>query len=195
MSRQKKNKNIQVDAEKSEVVMSETAVMDTEEKVLEDLHQEIDQARMELEKTKLEIAERKKAMAPVRELDEQEREVQDRMITRGNDRKAKESVIDAQKIHDKEMVTGKFYNLRQPGKIKEPLPYIKYPEDPVKWYFFDHDKVYTIPRGCADQINDYYHTPQFTQKQGEMTSQDGSASAIHAVDKSKKKYAFLPIGF
>jgi hypothetical protein len=84
-------------------------------------------------------------------------------------------------------------NQRNPGQAVK-LPYIKYPEDPVVWHNFEHNKVYTIPRGFADQINDYYHTPRFVQKEGAMDP-NAPMSQISAVDTSNKKYAFVPVNF
>lgn len=90
-------------------------------------------------------------------------------------------------------MTGKFINRRAPGQSAK-LTYLKYADDPVKWYTMEDGKVYTIPRGFADQINEYYYTPHFIQKQGIMDP-NAPSSAIHDVDTSNKKYAFTPINF
>ena len=83
-------------------------------------------------------------------------------------------------------------NRRAPGNPAK-LTYMKYADDPVKWYTFEDGKVYTIPRGFADQINEYYHRPIFIQKEGELDP--SNPSQIHAVDTSNKSYAFVPVEF
>jgi hypothetical protein len=91
------------------------------------------------------------------------------------------------------MITGKFMNRRAPGQTVK-LTYLRYETDPVKWYSFEDGKIYTIPRGFADQLNEHYYTPHFIQKQTEMDP-NRPASAIHDVDTSNKKYAFVPVNF
>lgn len=189
MSRHKKNKDIQIEA-KPEVEM-------TDEAVLESLQTELDIARVELQKTKLEIEENKQLIQQTnsrRELDEQEKAIVAKQISRGHESEAKKSVIDAQRAHDKEMVTGRFINRRSPGKKEEKLTYIKYADDPVKWYSFDDGKIYTIQRGFADQINEHYYSPQFKQNDGDQDP-NRPQSAIHEVDTTNKKYAFVPVNF
>jgi hypothetical protein len=100
------------------------------------------------------------------------------------------------------MITGRFINLRVKGRT-EKLPYHKYEDDPVKWYTFEDNKVYTIKRGFADQINGgsdedpCHYIPRFVQKQGQqvITSTLGENSAIDHVDSSNKKFAFVPVSF
>lgn len=184
MSRQKKNKSIQVE-EKQEVVMSEA-------QTLESLEQEIDKARQELEKTKIEIEEKKQELK-FNHLSKKEQEISERHEAAFVKRDALKEKIEKQKAFDNEMVTGRFRNLRVQGQAVK-LTYMKYEDDPVKWYNFEDGKVYTIPRGFADQINEHYYTPHFVQKAGEMDP-DRPASAIHAVDTSNKKYAFVPLNF
>jgi hypothetical protein len=185
MARHKKNNTVQEEV-KPEVTM-------TEEAVLENLQTEIDLARKELEATKLAIEERKHELSVRREVSEDEVKVIDRQVNTGNERKAQENVIEKQKQIDNVKVTGKFINRRAPGQQVK-LCYIKYVDDPVKWHVFEDGKVYTIPRGFADQINEHYHTPQFVQK-SEFMNPDAPTSAIHEVDTSNKKYAFVPIAF
>lgn len=189
MGRHKKNKTVHIE-EKPEEKMTDIQELDS-------IQTEIDLARQELERTKLELEEKKKEISQQstarRELDEQERAIVAKQIARNNDTDSKKSVIAAQKAYDCEKITGKFMNRRAPGQPVK-LTYIKYDDDPVKWYPFDDGKIYTIPRGFADQINEHYYTPGFTQKQGEMGT-GGNSSAIHEVDTSNKKYAFVPVNF
>ena len=106
---------------------------------------------------------------------------------------AAKAMIEKQKLIDNVMITGKFMNRRSPGQPVK-LTYLKYEDDPVKWYNFEDGKVYTIPTGFAEQINEHYHTPHFIQKEGTMDP-NRPASAIHDVDTSQKKYAFVPVKF
>jgi hypothetical protein len=170
----------------------------SEEATLESLQTEIDLAKAELEKTKFEIEEKKKELELTsrREFTAQEKHTVQKQITISNERRTANAIIEKQKAHDKVMVKGKFMNRRAPGHpIK--LPYIKYEDDPVRWHHFMDGGVYTIPRGFADQINEYYYTPNFIQKQGEqrLSNKVGENSAIHEVDTSNKKYAFVPVEF
>lgn len=193
MARQKKNKSLQ-DEEKIEVVM-------TDEQKIETIQQEIDAARIELENTKREIEEKKLELirTPAREIDEDEKKIMSRQSDKSATRRALQEKIERQQVHDSELVTGKFINRRAPGQPVK-LPYVKHATDPVKWYPLEDGKTYTIPRGFADQLNGgtdndpCYYTPQFIQKQGEMDPNQPS-SAIHAVDSSNKKYAFVPVNF
>ncbi len=185
MGRHKKNINVQQEV-KPEVTM-------TEEAVLDNLQTEIDLARKELEETKLALEEKRKELSTRREISAEEVRISESQKTLGNEKKAQQSVIDKQREYDSVKVTGKFINRRAPGQQVK-LCYIKYPENPVKWYPFEDGKVYTIDRGFADQINEYYHTPQFVQK-SEFMNPDAPTSAIHEVDTSNKKYAFVPTTF
>lgn len=159
---------------------------------LEQIQQELDLARLELEKTKLEIEENKKTIKslPV---------VKD-APTASIEGQSLAAKIAEQKIYDNQMVTGKFSNLRAPGQSVK-LPYIKYADDPVKWYPFDHGKVYTIPRGFADQLNGgteenpCYYMPHFVKNEGAILDPTRPESGIHAVDTSNKKYMFSPVNF
>lgn len=192
----KKNDSIQVE-EKKEGMMKESAV-ETGEEVLESIQKELDIARAELAKTQIEIEEKKKELTLTsrREISDEERRISQKQVTMTNEMKSREEIIAQQKIYDNVKVTGKFLNRRAPGQPVK-LPYQKYSDDPVKWYPFEDGKVYTIPRGFADQINDYYHTPVFTQKEGIQNPSNvaGENSAIATVDTSNKKYAFIPISF
>jgi hypothetical protein len=180
--------------EKSEIEEKKEKGM-SEETVLDSVQTEIDLARIELEKLKSEIEEKKKEAErlPVRELSADEKPIFDKQVSRINQNSTLSEKIARQKAYDNEKITGRFMNRRAPGQpIK--LPYIKYADDPVKWYPFEDGKIYTIPRGFADQINEYYHTPVFSQKQGPMDP-NAPSSQIHEVDTSNKKYAFVPISF
>ena len=193
MARQKKIKTVQ-DDEKLENTMSE-------ENKLETIQQEIDSARAELENTKREIEEKKLELKriPAREVSEEEKKIMSNQVTMTNEKNSLKEKIERQRAYDSEPVTGRFMNRRAPGQPVK-LPYIKHATDPVKWYPLEDGKVYTIPRGFADQLNGgteddpCYYTPHFTQKAGEMDP-NKPASAIHAVDSSNKKYAFTPINF
>lgn len=199
MARQKKIKNIQKKA-KEEVTMeeTETEMEVSQDVVLENLEQEIDLRRQELEKLKIELEEQKQEISkiPARETTPQEVVIVEKQIKMSNEMLAKRQMMERQKAYDKQMVTGRFMNLRNPGQPVK-LPYMKYVEDPVKWHPFKHNGVYTIPRGFCDQINEYYHTPRFIQKEGEYVPSNelGENSQIAEVDKSNKKYAFVPLSF
>ena len=192
----KKTKN---DPVKEEIKSGENM---TGEQTLELVQQEIDKARMELENTTREIEEKKQELQRTpggRLIDENEKKLIEKSVTMTNEKNSLKEKIDRQQSYDSELVTGRFMNRRAPGQAVK-LPYIKYATDPVKWYPFEDGKVYTIPRGFAEQLNGgsdndpCYYTPQFTQKSGEMDPNKPS-SAIHAVDASNKKYAFTPINF
>lgn len=187
MARQKKTLSLQIE-EKKEVIMSDS-------QVLESLETEIDKARLELEKTKSEIEEKKTQLKtmPAREVTEDEMIIVKKQVNISAEKAALKAKIEKQRQHDSEMVTGKFMNRRAPGMAAK-LTYMKYETDPVKWYNLEDGKVYTIPRGFADQINDHYYTPHFIQKQGPMDP-NAPSTQIHDVDTSNKKYAFVPVNF
>lgn len=152
--------------------------------------------QIELEKAKLELEElraKSRAMSS-RVLDENEIRIDEKMIATRNENKAAAERIRSQKEYDDVKVTGRFLNRRAPGQMAK-LAYIKYETDPVKWYELHDGRTYTLPRGFVDQINEYYHSPQFIQKTGPIEDPDDPGSQIAEVDKSNKKYAFVPIGF
>lgn len=166
---------------------------DSTEKELEQLNQELDIARIELEKTRLEVIAKKQELTslPIKVAESPAIAIKDESL------KAK---IDAQKERDSVMVTGKFHNLRVKGQSVK-LPYLKHGHEPVKWWPFDHGKIYTIPKGFADQINGgsetdpCYYTPRFIKNEGIILNPDEPESGIHDVDTSDKKYAFVPLNF
>lgn len=163
---------------------------------LENLQQEIDKARVELEQTKLELEEKRKAanaINPRREHDDDELLAKDRSLVANSAKAAAKAEIEKQKAIENVKVTGKFINRRAPGQTVK-LTYMHYDDDPVKWYTFEDGKVYTIPRGFAEEIRNYYHSPKFTQTQG-FVDPDRPGSAIHEVDTSHKKYDFVPLDF
>lgn len=194
----KKIEPVQLEFEENKILLDETtevlmAVAQTEE--LETIQQEIDLARVELERTKLEIETKKQELksipvsAPI---------VKDPAVAiKGA---ALSDKIAEMKARDSVMVTGKFYNLRAKGQSIK-LPYSKYGDEPVKWHPFDHGKVYTIPKGFADQINGgsesdpHYYTPHFIKNEGLILNPDEPESGIHAVDTTDKKYSFVPLNF
>lgn len=195
MGRHKKNKTVHIE-EKTEVTMTQDAVTIEQNQELESLQTELDLARSELQKTKLQIEANKQQIELVntrRELDEQEKALIAKQISRTDAKDAAAEKIAAQKAYDDEKVTGRFINRRAPGQPVQ-LPYMKYGHEPVKWWPFEDGKTYTIPRGFADQINEHYHTPNFIQKDVNMDP-NRPESAIHEVDRSNKKYAFVPVGF
>lgn len=206
MARPKKNNRLQI--EEKEVDMTENAVLDQEtenkEVILDGVQTEIDLARLELEKTRLEIEQKKHELelmksTPRREVEPWEKDLMAKQVTMSNEKSTLKEKIEKQKAYDSVLVTGRFMNRRAPGQPAK-LCYIKYETDPVKWYTLEDGKVYTIPRGFADQLNGgseedpCYYTPHFIQKPGEMDP-NRPESAIHAIDTSNKKYAFTPVNF
>lgn len=162
---------------------------------VDDIQRDLDLARIELSKVNQEIEIKRKEIRETakREIDEKEMEIIEKQITRGNERKAAESVIAKQREYDSLPIEGRFMNRRSPGQSVK-LTYQKHPNDPVKWWTFEDGKIYTIPRGFSDQINEYYHTPKFIEKPNDMDPNRPSSS-IHHIDTSNKKYAFVPINF
>jgi hypothetical protein len=216
MGRRKKEKSLQI--EEKEVFMTESEVLEhparkyiednlslvEPEKELNAVQIELDLARLDLEKTKLEIEQKKHELnlmkvTPSREISPQELDLKEKQVSMSHEKTTLKDKIDKQQAFDSIMVTGRFINRRAPGQPVK-LPYIKYITDPVKWYPFEDGKVYTIPRGFADQLNGgspddpCYYTPKFIQKAGEMNP-DAPQSAIHSVDTSNTKYSFVPINF
>jgi hypothetical protein len=188
MTRHKKEKPLQV-KEKIEEPM-------TEQIILDNVETEIDVARAELEKLKVELEEKKLELKrPMRELDDHELVLVKKQAVVSNAKSALKEKIEAQKKRDNEMVTGKFINRKSPGQSAK-LTYLKYDDDPVKWYTLEDGKTYTIPRGFMDQLNGgdetnpCYYTPHFTQKT-EIMDPNRPSSAIHDIDASQKKYAFF----
>ncbi len=207
MARPKKNKHLQV-KENLEVSMTKASDETTEkiknhketmvqadEVVLEKVNMEIDVSLNELEKIKKEIAEHREDLKRLnaREYDQKELEISEKMLSKGNTSNALKEKIARQKEYDNQKVTGRFTNRRAPGQPAK-LAYIKYEDDPVKWYEFMDGYNYTIPRGFADQINEHYHTPHFIKNDAPMNA-DNPESGISAVDTSNKKYMFSPVGF
>lgn len=191
MGRRKKMNSVQVE-EEEKIELGENM---SQEATLDSLQSEIDLARGELEKTKIQIEEKKLEIQTMarRDIDAEEMRGIEKQITRGNERKASENIIEKQKEYDNEKVTGKFFNRRAPGQPAK-LTYHKYVDDPVKWYDFQDGKIYTIPRGFADQINEHYYTPKFMEGKEVMDSNLPSSS-IKEIDTSNKKYAFVPVNF
>ena len=166
---------------------------------VEVLNQELDLVRVQLQKTKLEIEELQakkqeltESVRVPRELDAIEKKANEKLLAVRVEGQALSNKIEAQKAYDNVKVTGRFMNRRAPGNPAK-LTYMKYADDPVKWYTFNDGAVYTIPRGFADQINEYYHRPKFIQKEGDMDP--SNPSTIHHVDTSNKSYAFVPTSF
>lgn len=190
--------NIKNFDEKTEVCMTEPNIdqlaKDNEE--LEQIQQELDLARVELEKTRLEIETKKQELKSMPIVDVKPAEAPAIAI---KDNSARDKISEM-KARDSVLVTGKFYNLRVKGQSVK-LPYLKYGDEPVKWHNFEHGKVYTIPKGFADQINGgtesdpCYYTPHFVKNEGQIINPDEPESGIHSVDTSDKKYSFVPLHF
>lgn len=191
MGRPKKNNNVQVQ-EKKGSAMNDTPLA-TLETDIEKTLTELDLARIELSKIQKEIEEGKVQAKKNREISAEEKVIIDKQLDKIEQSIDVKNKMDQQKAYDKELVTGRFLNRRAPGQPVK-LPYIKYADDPVKWHPFQDGKVYTIPRGFADQINEHYHTPIFVQKHGEMDP-NKPESTIEEVDTSNKKYSFVPVNF
>lgn len=198
MGRRKKENNIELKLEQFNLPLDKPEVAMSDTQTLETLEQEIDKARLELEATKQQIEERKKQLevTPLRQLEDDEVVIMKKVETRSQASLALKQKIDQQKNYDKQMVTGKFINRRAPGQMAK-LTYMKYEDDPVKWYPMEDGKVYTIPRGFADQINEHYYSPHFVKKTGEFNEMNPQefGNPIHSVDTSNKKYAFVPVSF
>lgn len=165
------------------------------ENELEDLNRELDEVRIELEKARLDIEAKKRELAaipkPVATSDVPAIAVQGLALN---------EKIASMKERDSVLVTGKFYNLRVKGQSVK-LPYVKYGDEPVKWWPFSHGQVYTIPKGFADQINGgsesdpCYYMPTFIKNEGAIINLDEPGTGIHSVDTSDKKYSFVPLNF
>lgn len=171
----------------------------TNEAEVEVLNQELDLVRVQLQKTKLEIEDlqvKKQELVEFtsrkRELTPEETKINDKLIATRVEGEGLMSKIASQKAYDNVKVTGRFMNRRAPGNPAK-LTYMKYADDPVKWYTFLDGQVYTIPRGFADQINEHYYRPKFIQKEAELDP--SNPSNIHHVDTSNKSYAFVPTTF
>ena len=128
--------------------------MTEETAVLEAVETDIDLKRKELNEINAAIEEKKSKLKRMerREYSAKENEIADKQISQQVKGNAAKDIIEKQKAFDNVMVTGRFFNLRNPGQAQD-LPYIKYSDDPVKLWHFEHGEVYTIPRGFADQLN------------------------------------------
>lgn len=166
--------------------------------LIESANQELDQIRKDLEKAKLELEAKQtemKLMKVRRDLDEQELAIMNKQITNGNEKAAKLSALEKQMQFDNVKVTGKFLNQRYPGQTVK-LPYVKYATDEAKWYTFHHNKVYTIPRGFADQINEHYARITYRQKENNVISNpDSPGTALENEPVRHQLYAFVPTQF
>jgi hypothetical protein len=196
MGRHKKIKTVQVE-EKTEAQMTTTDVLEVALTELDLARLELSQVQRQIEEKKLEM-ERFGQTAPVktsglRDVTPEEQVIMDRHAERSVKSRELKIKMERQMEIDSEEITGRFMNRRAPGQPAK-LTYQKYAHDPVKWWNLEDGKIYTIPRGFADQINNHYHTPVFTQKQGIMDP-NRPESAIHEIDTSNKKYAFVPVSF
>jgi len=207
MARHKKIKPLH-SQEIQEVVMEEKKEEVLNEiDALEQLERELDQKRLELEKVKIELEEKKSEIkkvefVPNRQISEDEKAISEKHVAINAEKSTLKAKIERQKIIDNQKVTGKFINRRVPGQPVK-LPYLKYEDDPVKWYTLEDGKIYTIPRGFADQINGgsendpCYYMPKFKQKTSEFipSATVGENSQISEVDTTNKKYAFVATSY
>lgn len=164
--------------------------------LLDNLETEIDLKRVELERVKLELEERRKEFdkyKPGREISEQERKLSDEQKVKVVNASSHTEAIERQRQFDSVIVTGKFINRRHPGGVAK-LTYAKYIQDQPKWWTFEDGKVYSIPRGFADQIKEHYYRPSFIHDEKEMHPNE-VGSSIHSVDTSNKLYDFVPTSF
>jgi len=184
MGRPKKNKVLHSE---KEVDMTETAT----ENEIEKVRTELDVVRLECEKAKKDLEELR--ANPKREYSEKENKIADKQLTTIVVNDGLKDKIEKQKAYDDVVITGRFMNRRHPGSSVK-LTYMKYMTDPVKWYTFEDGKVYDIKRGFADQINEYYYKPGFSQSQQQLDP-NRPQSIICDVDTSEKLYAFVPVGF
>ena len=185
---------------KPEAKMSEETIDKTEVALIEPKIEPIEldaiKLQIELEKAKLELEELRAKNRAIgsRVIDEEEQKIIDKQISRIDENKVVKEKIGRQKAYDNVPVTGKFMNRRAPGQMAK-LAYIKYEDDPVKWYELYDGRTYTLPRGFADQINEHYHTPVFMQRDGPIENPDDPGSQIAHVDTSNKKYAFVGLAY
>jgi hypothetical protein len=175
----------EIESTKQEIAM---AKMQSEELEQNDIRVELAALKRELQELKRSKSEFQ--VMPKRELDADESFVYNKHVILSESRKGLKEKIERDRIRDSEMVRGKFINRRAPGKKSQALTYLRYDTDPVKWYYFNDGGFYTIPRGFMDEINEYYHTPVFVQKQGPMDP-DNPESQIAEVNRDNKKYAFF----
>lgn len=170
-------------------------VKDEAEEQLESTLSELDLARKELEETRCLIEEHKKLLKQFPARDAKEAELCEKQISRNTKQSAGAKKIERQKAYDNQMVTGKFLNIRAPGNSVK-LTYIKYADDVPKWYTFEHNKTYTIKRGFADQINEYYARIQHVQKVNNViVDEHNPGTALEEQVIRHQSYAFVPVGF
>lgn len=167
------------------------------ESQLEALQTEMDLARKELEETKTLIQARRDELKSMnnREYDKKEIEISEKQITQGSEKSALKKKIEAQKEYDSVMVKGRFLNQRAPGQSAK-LTYMKYDTDQAKWWLFEHNKVYTIPRGFADQINEYYAKITYNQKRDDVIQDpDRPGTSLEATPIRQQIYSFSPLNW
>lgn len=164
---------------------------------LESLQTEMDLARKELEETKTLIEARRAELKSMnnREYDKKELEISEKQITQGSEKSALKRKIEAQKEYDCQMVKGRFLNQRSPGQ-KVKLTYQKYDTDQSKWWEFAHNGIYTIPRGFADQINEYYAKITYAQKQDDVIRNPNEpGTALEHTPVRQQIYSFVPLSW
>ena len=160
---------------------------------IETIRSELDFKTKELEDVKRQVQELvAKANRPI---DQQEQAIIEKQINtrtegaRLSDQKAK------QKAYDNVKVTGRFMNMRAPGQSVK-LPYIKYIDDDVKWHQFDHGRTYTIKRGFADQINEYYAKISYRQSSNPMDPNNpNQPAALDDTPTRESLYAFVGLSY
>lgn len=107
------------------------------------------------------------------------------------DKAALHKKIEEDRIYCSQLVKGKFFNIRAPGKSAK-LCYHKFKTDPYKWYEFEHGEVYQIPRGFADQLNGIGHDSykKITYKKSDQENQ-----ALEPTQICEPIYQFSPLNF
>ena len=168
----------------------------SQDEVLETTLTELDLARKELEETKalIEAKKHELKLKGARAYDKQDLDSIEKKITSGNKNNALAKKIAAQRDYDNVMVTGKFLNQRAPGQQVK-LPYCKHVGDQDKWYTFDHGKVYTIKRGFADQINEYYAKITHNQKLDVTISDEQNPGTPLESTVRHQLYSFSPVSW
>lgn len=109
------------------------------------------------------------------------------------DKESATKKVELLKQFESELVTGKFLNLDLPGKSVK-LPYQRHKGDRCQWWVLEHNKVYTIPRGFANQLNgmgyDGYKKITWQNNNNAPISKDQAERPLHA-PKEMPIYEFI----
>lgn len=191
------NANVEFEEVVEDVKDDNSSIMNDYAMQMEAIQQEMDQVRkelLELKEEKKQIEAEKKELSSRRELDADEIRIVEKQVNNSSKRQALREKIEAQKKYDSVMVKGKFLNQRAPGHSVK-LPYMKYDTDLPKWWTLEHGQTYTIPRGFADQINEYYAKISYRERQGPIDNPDDPGSALDHAPIREQIYAFVPLTF